>query len=358
MIELEKLQGIKDRFLEVTQKMSRPEIAIDPRLMTDLGREHTELSELVNSIKQYEAVVFELKDLTEIIDKNEDSELVEMARDETESVEERIRHYEEQLRFLLIPRDPEDAKDAIVEIRAGTGGDEASLFAGDLLRLYSRYAEQKGWRMEVLESSQGTVGGFKEVIFSLKGKNVYGTMKYESGVHRVQRVPMTESSGRIHTSAATVAVLLEAEPVDVSIQANELKIDVYRSSGPGGQSVNTTDSAVRITHIPTGLVVTCQDEKSQHKNKDKALRVLRSRLYEMERAKLDEERSEARRSMVSSGDRSAKIRTYNYPQGRVTDHRLEGDQKNHALEKVIDGNLDPIIEALRTAENADRLARI
>jgi peptide chain release factor 1 len=257
---------------------------------------------------------------------------------------------------MLIPKNPEDTKDAIIEIRAGTGGDEAALFAGDLFRLYSRVAEKKGWKVDLMESSLGTQGGFKEIIFGISGPDAFGTMKYESGVHRVQRVPATESSGRIHTSAATVAVLPEAEEVDVDIHPNDLKIDVYRSSGPGGQSVNTTDSAVRITHIPTGTVVTCQDEKSQHKNKDKALRVLRSRLYEAKLAEIESERSEARRSQVSTGDRSAKIRTYNWPQGRVTDHRLEGDEKNHALEKVMNGELDDILKALRTAENADRLA--
>jgi len=358
MIDLDKLQGIKERFAEVTSLMARGEVATDPRLMTELAKEHVELEGVVRAIHRYEELLSEWQYLQETIEANEEKEMVEMAREELEAVTKRKSACGEELQLLLIPKDPEDTKNAIVEIRAGTGGDEASLFAGDLLRLYMRYAELQGWKIDVLESSPGTVGGFKEVIFSLKGKNVYGTMKYESGVHRVQRVPVTESSGRIHTSAATVAVLLEAEPVDVHIQANELKIDVYRSSGPGGQSVNTTDSAVRITHIPSGLVVTCQDEKSQHKNKDKALRVLRSRLFDLERAKIDEERSEARRSMVSSGDRSAKIRTYNFPQGRVTDHRLEGDQKNHALEKVIDGNLDPIIQALRSAENAERLARL
>ena len=358
MIDLEKLKNIKRRFEEVTELMSRPEVATDRARMAELGREHAGLKEVVRTIDRYRHLMAEREDLREMAASGEDPELAEMARAELEEIEKKLPVLEEELRFLLIPKDPEDSKDAIVEIRAGTGGDEASLFAGDLFRMYSRFAEKHGWKLEVLESSPGTVGGFKEIIFSLKGPDAFGTMKYESGVHRVQRVPVTESSGRIHTSAATVAVLPEAEAVDVSIRPNELKIDVYRSSGPGGQSVNTTDSAVRITHLPTGLVVTCQDEKSQHKNKEKALRVLRARLYELEREKREAERSQARRSMVSTGDRSAKIRTYNWPQGRVTDHRLEGEHKNYPLEKIIAGDLDDVIRALRTADNAERMARL
>ncbi|WP_457654122.1 peptide chain release factor 1 [Rhodocaloribacter sp.] len=358
MIDLEKLKNIKERFEEVTGLMSRPEVATDRARMAELGREHAALKEVVRAIDRYRHLLAEREDLREMAASEEDPELAEMARAELEEIEQKLPAVEEELRYLLIPKDPEDSKDAIVEIRAGTGGDEASLFAGDLFRMYSRFAEKHGWKLEVLESSPGTVGGFKEIIFSLKGPDAFGTMKYESGVHRVQRVPVTESSGRIHTSAATVAVLPEAEAVDVSIRPNELKIDVYRSSGPGGQSVNTTDSAVRITHLPTGLVVTCQDEKSQHKNKEKALRVLRARLYELEREKREAERSQARRSMVSTGDRSAKIRTYNWPQGRVTDHRLEGEHKNYPLEKIIAGDLDDVIRALRTADNAERMARL
>ncbi len=358
MIDLEKLKNIKARFREVTELMSRQEVATDRVRMAELGREHAGLKEVVKAIERYEHMLAEREDLREMAETVEEPELAEMARAELEEIEEKLPAVEEELRFLLIPKDPEDSKDAIVEIRAGTGGDEASLFVGDLFRMYSRFAEKHGWKLEVLESSPGTVGGFKEIIFGLKGPDAFGTMKYESGVHRVQRVPATESSGRIHTSAATVAVLPEAEDVDVAIRPNELKIDVYRSSGPGGQSVNTTDSAVRITHLPTGLVVTCQDEKSQHKNKEKALRVLRSRLYEREREKREAERSEARRSMVSTGDRSAKIRTYNWPQGRVTDHRLEGEHKNYPLEKIIAGDLDDLIRALRVADNAERMARL
>jgi len=358
MIQTETLDSIRSRFAEITQLMSDPAVATDPKQMASLGREHTTLKEVVVQIDAYQGMIKEIGDLKELLEIESDADMVEMAQTELGDLEERLPSVEEELRFMLIPKDPEDAKDAIIEIRAGTGGDEAALFAGDLYRLYSRVAEKRGWKVDVMDSSSGTQGGFKEIVFSLSGPDAFGTMKYESGVHRVQRVPATESSGRIHTSAATVAVLPEAEEVDVDIHPNDLKIDVYRSSGPGGQSVNTTDSAVRITHIPTGVVVTCQDEKSQHKNKDKALRVLRSRLYEAELAKIQSERSEARRSQVSTGDRSAKIRTYNWPQGRVTDHRLEGDDKNHALERVLGGDLDEIIKALRTADNADRLANL
>lgn len=358
MINLEILQGIKSRHEEVTDEMSRPDVAVDPVRMAELGREHVSLKAVVELIDEYERLLREEGELTEMVGSESDPELQELARQELDEVQEKLPEAEKNLRIELIPKDPEDSKNVIVEIRAGTGGDEAALFAGDLFRLYTRFAESRGWKTELMSTSEGTQGGFKEIIFSIVGPDAFGTMKFESGVHRVQRVPATESSGRIHTSAASVAVLPEAEEVDVSIAAHELKIDVYRSSGPGGQSVNTTDSAVRITHIPTGLVVTCQDEKSQHKNRDKAMRVLRSRLYERELALRESERSEARRSMVSTGDRSAKIRTYNWPQGRVTDHRLEGDQKNHALEKVINGELEDLIRALRTAENAERLANL
>jgi peptide chain release factor 1 len=358
MLNLQILQDIKRRFAEITERMAQPEVATDARQMAELGREHAELREVVKSIKRYERMLQEMDDLREMVRTDDDDDLVEMAQAELEELQEQLPQVEERLRKQLIPKDPEDAKNAIVEIRAGTGGDEAALFAGDLYRMYERFVERQGWRIEIMEHSSGSQGGFKEMIFSVEGKGAYGTLKYENGVHRVQRVPETESSGRIHTSAATVAVLPEAEEVDVEVHANDLKVDVYRSSGPGGQSVNTTDSAVRITHMPTGLVVTCQDEKSQHKNKDKAMRVLRSRLYEMKLEEHRAERDEARRSAVGTGDRSAKIRTYNFPQDRVTDHRLEGDDKNHPLRSVIDGDLDDIIEALRTAENAERLANL
>lgn len=358
MVNPDLLDSILERFKEVNQLMAQPEVATDPERMTELSQERSSLLEVVEAIEQYRSARQDIQGLREIIDSADDDELVEMAEVELGELEEKLPTLEEELRMKLIPRDPEEDKSAIVEVRAGTGGDEASLFAGDLFRMYTRYAQSQGWEVEVMSSSPGTQGGFKEIVFSVEGDGAFGTMKYESGVHRVQRVPETESSGRIHTSAATVAVLPEAEEVDIDINPSDLEIDVFRSSGPGGQSVNTTDSAVRITHEPTGVVVTCQDEKSQHKNRDKAMRVLRSRLYERERERRQRERSEARRSMVGSGDRSAKIRTYNWPQARVTDHRLSGDDKNHALETVIDGELDPIIKALRTAENAERLAQM
>lgn len=358
MIKPELLDGIRRRYDDVTAKMSQQDVATDPKKMAVLGREHMSLRAMLEIVDAYRGMLKEADDLRELLEADDSGELGEMAASELEELEERLPEVEEELRLMLIPKDPEDSKNAIVEIRAGTGGDEAALFAGDLYRLYLKFAETKGWTVEIMEASEGTKGGYKEIILALAGPEVFGTMKYESGVHRVQRVPATESSGRIHTSAATVAVLPEAEEVDIELHPNDVKVDVYRSSGPGGQSVNTTDSAVRLTHIPTGMVVTCQDEKSQLKNKDKAMRVLRSRLYELELEKRNAERTEARRSMVSTGDRSAKIRTYNWPQGRVTDHRLEGDDKNHALEKVVEGDLGGIIRALRVAENADRLSAL
>ncbi len=358
MINLEKLQDVKRRFEEVTLRISKPEVAVDPEQMAKLGPEHRELSDVVQAIAEYERMLKERDELKEMVRLEDDHEIVAMAKEELEELEQELPTVEESLRLRLIPKDPEDTKDAIVEIRAGAGGDEAALFAGDLFRLYDRFVERRGWKIEVMNSSQGAMGGFKEVIFAVHGTDVFGTLKYENGVHRVQRVPETESSGRLHTSAATVAVLPEAEAVDVEIGPNDLKIDVYRSSGPGGQSVNTTDSAVRLTHIPTGLVVTCQDEKSQFKNKDKAMRVLRSRLDEQELAKHNAKRDAKRRSAVGTGDRSAKIRTYNFPQDRVTDHRLEGEHKNYPLRKIIDGDLEALIRALRTADNAERLANL
>ena len=359
MIDPDILQEVKRRHKEVTALMAQPEVATDPHRMSELGPEHNRLTEVVEFIERYERLIEERDELNTLIEaEGEDPELVEMARMEQAEIREKLPALEQELRMKLVPPDPEEKKSAIVEIRAGTGGDEASLFAGDLFRMYSRYAERQGWRVEVMDFSEGTQGGFKEIVFGVEGKGVFGTLKYESGVHRVQRVPETESSGRIHTSAATVAVLPEAEEVDVDINQHDLEIDVYRSSGPGGQSVNTTDSAVRITHEPTGLVVTCQDEKSQHKNRAKAMRVLRSRLYEKKLSERNAERDAQRRSMVGSGDRSAKIRTYNFPQDRLTDHRLKGDEKNYTLGDVIDGDLETVIHALRMHENAERLANL
>ena len=357
MIEFEKLDKIKRRFEEIEQMMADPEVATYSTKMQELGREHGELRDVVSVIEKYENMLQEKEDLEEMVE-TETGEMKELAQAELDEVSTKLPAVEEELKMKLIPKDPEDKKDAIVEIRAGTGGDEAALFAGDLYRLYTKYAESQGWSYEVMDASEGTMGGFKEIIFGISGSDIFGTMKFESGVHRVQRVPETESSGRIHTSAATVAVLPEAEEVDVDIRGNDIKVDTFRATGPGGQSVNTTDSAVRITHITTGIVVSCQDEKSQHKNKDKAMRVLRSRVYEKKLEEQRKEREEARRSQVGSGDRSAKIRTYNFPQDRVTDHRLEGDEKNYPLQDVIDGRLDPIIEALRAEEHAERLANL
>ena len=357
MIEFEKLEKIKRRFEEIESLMADPEVATDPSRMQELGQEHSRLEEVVAAIDRYEALLQERDDLRELV-QTESGEMEAMAKAELEELEDRMPSVEEALKKKLIPKDPEDEKNAIVEIRAGAGGDEAALFAGDLFELYTKFAKKHGWTYEMMDVSAGTQGGFREVIFGVKGEDVFGTLKYEAGVHRVQRVPETESSGRIHTSAATVAVLPEAEEVDVEVNQSDLKIETFKATGPGGQSVNTTDSAVRIKHIPTGVEVSCQDEKSQHKNRAKAMRVLRSRLYEKKLQERREERDEARRSMVGSGDRSAKIRTYNFPQDRVTDHRLEGDQKNHSLQTIMDGTLDPIIDALRAEENAERLANL
>ena len=355
MLDLARLKDVKERYHALNEQLARPEVASDPKLMATLGPEHRALSEVVQAIERYEQASAEAEDL-KVLAKDEDADLALLARQELDELYERLPRMEADLRAALVPKDPADSRDVIVEIRAGTGGDEAALFAGDLFRLYERFADRQGWHINVMNTSAGTAGGFKEVIFGVRGTNVFGTLKFENGVHRVQRVPTTESSGRLHTSAASVAVLPEATEVEITIAMHELKIDVYRSSGPGGQSVNTTDSAVRITHLPSGLVVTCQDEKSQHKNKDKAMRVLRSRLYEKALNESNAERDAARKSAVSSGDRSAKIRTYNFPQDRVTDHRLDSGQKNYPLHKVIEGDLHALIGALRTADYTARLA--
>lgn len=356
MIDLDKLCEVKDRFHEINKIISDPKTASDPTQMADLGPEHRELSEVVVAIERYEATLSEIEEMQTLISTELDDELVALAHEELVNLNSKLPKLEETLKRALIPKDPADSRDAIMEIRAGTGGNEAALFAADLYRLYERYIARKGWKLTPINSSAGSVGGYKEVVFGISGTNVFGSLKYENGVHRVQRVPQTESSGRLHTSAASVAVLPEASDIEIEIATNELKVDVYRSSGPGGQSVNTTDSAVRITHIPSGLVVTCQDEKSQHKNKDKAMRVLRSRLYEKKMSEINAQRDEVRRQAVGSGDRSVKIRTYNYPQDRVTDHRLEGNLKNYPLRKIIEGELDELLNALQTADYADRMA--
>jgi peptide chain release factor 1 len=328
----------------------------DPQEYVRLSKEYAELNEIVEAIRTMRGVREEMEGLEEILaDPDSDDEMRALAEGELDELRGREPELEEQLKVMLLPKDEADAKNAILEIRAGTGGDEAGLFAADLFRMYQRYAESRGWKVEVMGSSETGIGGIKEVVASVTGQDVFSRLKYESGVHRVQRVPETESSGRIHTSAATVAVLPEAEEVDIEVAENDLRIDTYRASGPGGQSVNTTDSAVRITHLPTGIVVTQQDEKSQHKNRAKAMRVLRARLYEHERQQIDAERAEARRSQVGSGDRSERIRTYNFPQGRVTDHRI--NLTMHKLEKVLDGEaLDELVDALTTEDQAARLA--
>ncbi len=349
---LEKLDRIEDRYNEITQLLSDPEVINDIDRFRKLSKEHSELSEVMQSyhpLKELNEQIFEDEEILE----GEDEELKSIVREELDDLYAHQEQLIEDIRVLLIPRDPNDEKNTIIEVRAGTGGDEAALFAADLYRMYSRYAESKGWKIEIMSENPTGVGGYKEIIFSVSGGPVYGTMKFESGVHRVQRVPETESSGRIHTSAASVAVLPEAEDIDIDIDPNELRIDVYRSTGPGGQSVNTTDSAVRITHIPTGLVVQCQDEKSQHKNKAKALKVLRSRLLAKEQEEQQKKRDAQRRSMVSGGDRSAKIRTYNFPQGRVTDHRI--NLTLYDLENVMNGDLDELIDQIKVADRMEKL---
>ncbi len=348
------LDNITTQHEELGEKLSDPAVLRDQDQLRTLGRKHSELSQILAVGNQLKTVVAALDQAQEIITANEDPELVELAEAELEELEPQRVELEQQLKQLLTPADPNDTKNVIVEIRAGTGGEEAALFAADLYRMYIRLTERHNWKIEVIDSNPTTVGGFKEIIFSIAGQKVFGSLKYESGVHRVQRVPQTEASGRIHTSAASVAVLPEAEEVDLDIKANDLKIDVFRSSGPGGQSVNTTDSAVRITHLPTNTVVTCQDEKSQLKNKTKAMRVLRSRIADNIRREHDDEIASQRRQMVSTGDRSAKIRTYNFPQNRVTDHRIGLTVQN--LTGILDGRLDEITTALQEAEQKERFA--
>jgi len=349
----EKLKKIKQRHQELSEMLSDPDIFKDQSSFRKLAKEQNDLTTIVEKYAEYEKISKQLSDTNELMKNEQDKELIELAEIEIADLNDRIEEIEQNLKILLIPKDPEDERNAIMEIRAGTGGNEACLFAGDLAKMYMKYAEQQDWKIEILNSHSQEIGGFKEISFLVSGSNAFGKLKFEGGVHRVQRVPITEASGRLHTSAASVAVLPEVEEVDVKIDMNDLRIDVFRSSGPGGQSVNTTDSAVRITHIPTGMVVTCQDEKSQHKNKAKALKVLRARLYEKKREEEEAKLTASRRSMVSTGDRSAKIRTFNFPQNRVTDHRI--NLTLYKLDKIIDGDLDDLIEQLQIADRAEKL---
>ncbi|WP_141610691.1 peptide chain release factor 1 [Litorilinea aerophila] len=349
---IEKLTKVAERYDEINRLMADPEVLADYQRLNELAQERSELEELVQTFRRYQNVEQQLQENRMLLD-DQDPELAELAAQEIESLEAEQEALEERLKILLLPKDPRDDKNVIVEIRAGTGGDEAALFAAELFRMYSRWAEDHNFKVELLSSNETGIGGFKEVIFAVKGKGAYSRLKYESGVHRVQRVPVTESQGRIHTSAATVAVLPEADEVEIEIHDNDIRIDIFRSSGPGGQSVNTTDSAVRITHLPTGIVVSCQDEKSQLQNKIKAMRILRSRLYDMEQRRREEELGAARRSQIGSGDRSEKIRTYNFPQSRVTDHRI--NKTVYRLDDVLNGDLDEFIDELAQNEQAERL---
>ena len=349
----EKLKKIKQRHQELSEMLSDPDIFKDQSSFRKLAKEQNDITTIVEKYAEYEKISKQLSDTNELMKNEQDKELIELAEIEIADLNDRIEEIEQNLKILLIPKDPEDERNAIMEIRAGTGGNEACLFAGDLAKMYMKYAEQQDWKIEILNSHSQEIGGFKEISFLVSGSNAFGKLKFEGGVHRVQRVPITEASGRLHTSAASVAVLPEVEEVDVKIDMNDLRIDVFRSSGPGGQSVNTTDSAVRITHIPTGMVVTCQDEKSQHKNKAKALKVLRARLYEKKREEEEAKLTASRRSMVSTGDRSAKIRTFNFPQNRVTDHRI--NLTLYKLDKIIEGDLDDLIEQLQIADRAEKL---
>lgn len=350
---LDKLEKLHHRYNEVEKMISDPEIISDQKRYKELMIEYSNLKDIDEAYLKYSKMIQELEEAKELINEETDPEMKEMAKEEISNLENQVERMEGTIKILLVPKDPLDGKNIIMEIRAGTGGDEAALFASDLYRMYSRYAESKGWKMEVISSSEIELGGFKEIVFSISGKSVYGDLRYESGGHRVQRIPVTESGGRIQTSAATVAVLPEAEDTDIEIRNEDLKIDVFRSSGPGGQSVNTTDSAVRITHLPSGLVVSQQDEKSQIKNKAKALRVLRSRLYELEEQKKNAERAADRKNQVGSGDRSQRIRTYNYPQGRVTDHRI--NLTLYKLDSIIQGDLTEIIDALKMSAQEEAL---
>lgn len=350
---LDRLQIVKQRYDEVSDLIIQPDIISDQKRYVELNREYKDLRILMEKRDQYVTITNNIEEANEIIADGSDAEMVEMAKMQLEEAKEELPPLEEEIKFLLIPKDPEDAKNVVVEVRAGTGGDEASIFAGDLYRMYTKYCEGKGWKVATVDFNEGTSGGFKEIIFEVSGEDVYGTMKFEAGVHRVQRVPQTETQGRVHTSAATVMVLPEAEEFDVELDMKEVRIERTTSTGPGGQSVNTTYSAIKLHHEPTGMIVSCQDQKSSHKNLEKALKVLRSRLYELELAKKQAADSEKRKSMVSSGDRSAKIRTYNYPQGRVTDHRI--GLTLYDLPNIVNGDIQKLIDELQLVANTEKL---
>lgn len=350
---LDRLQIIKQRFDEVSDLIIQPDIISDQKRYIQLNKEYKDLRVLMDKRSEFLELTDNITEAEEIISDGSDAEMVEMAKLQLDEAKTRVPKLEEEIKFLLVPKDPEDSKNAVMEIRAGTGGDEASIFAGDLFRMYTKYCENKGWKTNVIDFNEGTSGGFKEIQLEIEGEDVYGTLKFEAGVHRVQRVPQTETQGRVHTSAATVMVFPEAEEFDIEINPKDVRVDFFCSSGPGGQSVNTTYSAVRLTHVPTGLVAQCQDQKSQHKNKEKAFKVLRSRLYDMELAKKQAEDALKRGSMVTSGDRSAKIRTYNYSQGRVTDHRINFTLYN--LGNIMNGDIQEIIDELQLVSNTEKL---
>ncbi len=350
---IDKLEVVKNRWEEISEQMNDPEVMTDMKRYVKLNKDYKDLEPLITAYKEYKSIISNIEGAREVLETEKDADFREMAKDELDELIPEKEAIEEKIRMLLIPKDPQDSKNAIMEVRAGTGGDEASIFAGDLFRMYQKFCETKNWKIEITRINEGTAGGYKEIVFSITGNGAYGILKFESGVHRVQRVPKTETQGRVHTSAASVVVLPEAEDFDIELLDKDIRRDTYCSSGPGGQSVNTTYSAIRLTHIPSGIVVTCQDEKSQLKNYAKALKELRNRLYDLEYTKYLEEMSGKRKTMVSTGDRSAKIRTYNWPQGRVTDHRIGLTLYN--LPAIIDGDIQDIMEKLQMAENAEKL---
>lgn len=350
----DKLESLEERYSTLSEQISDPEVIADQDTWRKLCKDHSDITPIINKYREYKQAKQTIHDDKEMLSAGQDKDFEEMIKLELSEAEEILETAAQELKVLLLPKDPNDDKNVIVEIRGGTGGDEAALFAADLMRMYSMYAETKRWKIDILSSSPTDIGGYKEVCFSIEGQGAYSRLKFESGVHRVQRVPSTESSGRIHTSAVTVAVLPEVEEVEVDINQNDLRIDVFRAGGPGGQCVNTTDSAVRITHMPTGLVVSCQDEKSQHKNKDKAMKILRSRIYEVMEQQRHKEIADERKSQVGSGDRSERIRTYNFPQGRITDHRI--NLTLYKLDQVLNGALDEVIDALNTADQSAKLS--